>query len=103
MATPMRLEVVLHSFRSASAAGASAKPPSSAAAALSANKFASGGTAGTVSSVASGIDQDGTEIVDVCLRGATDDEPAGSLEEAGGIVSVQELLGVQVACPRQRC
>src|SRR5439155_1312424 len=52
----------------------------------------------------SGVDQDDTEIVDVCLRGTKDDEPAGSLEEAGGVVIVEELLGVEVArtCERSR-
>src|SRR5689334_10533436 len=36
------------------------------------------------------------------MSGTTYDEPAGSLEEACGVVIVEELLGVQVARIRQR-
>src|SRR6185369_11260040 len=98
----MRLDVVLQSLRSARADGASRTPLRTAAIAPRGKTLSRGGTTGINSGSGSSVDQDHTEIVDVCLGGTTDDEPAGSLEEAGGVVIVEELLGIEVARVRKR-
>src|SRR5215813_15182777 len=99
----MRLDVVLHSLRSAWAGWPAASHSTAARAApRRSRKTISRRRRGMGCASDLGIDQDDAKVVDVGVRRPAYDEAAGRLEEAGGVIVVQEHLGIQVSGTRQR-
>ena len=96
----MRLEVVLHSLRSARAG--SADEANSTRAAQVAGKRQVRAPEGSQLFLAlhSSIDQYDPEVVDIGVSGPAHDQSASQFEEAGGIVIVQKFRGVEVAQAR---
>jgi hypothetical protein len=98
MATPIRLALELHNFKSARAGcdikpRTSAHPPKVRAKPLPRTRQ----VAGRALRLVSGIDEDGPKIVDIRVCWSAHNKIAERLEEWRGVIVVEKVLGVEMA------